>query len=103
MERRMDLEPVIITHATLFNALGEYEAANEEIDRAVQGADASEAEILAQLDHIRFQLEQEGGPGDVMVAPRDQVASLYQSLMSERASDEPGKLAALQAGGYEAQ
>jgi hypothetical protein len=37
-----------------------------------------------------------------MVAPRDQLASLYQTFWDEHASEDPSKLVALKAGGWEA-
>jgi predicted phosphodiesterase len=101
----MSFKNVIVDHRTIFRPLGGFEAAGSEIAKAVQGTDVSEAELLAQLDYVRFILESEAGAEGVMVAPGDQLASLFQSALNEHASTGGGSIKLVQApaGGYEAQ
>lgn len=100
----MATAPVIVTRGTLQKALGDrFEAAGDELTEALGNqADVPVSEALAQLDHVFQQLSQEPGPDDVMVAPRDQLASLYQSFINEHASGDEARLARLPAGGFEA-
>jgi hypothetical protein len=78
-----------------------YEGAYESVRPAADG-DVSRAELLAQLDHVRFQLEQEAGAPGIMVAPRDRLASLYQSMLEELAKEGVGELRQAPGGAFEA-
>lgn len=61
----------------------------------------SETEIYAQLSHILNVLEAENAPADVMIAPRDRLASLFQTYVARR-SVEAGKTVELPSAGLEA-
>ena len=94
---------VIVTRSTFTKAFGQgYEASGDELTAALADqSDVPLSEAMATVDRIVSVLSREAGPDGVMVAPRDQVASLYQSFVSEHASTS-NKLSPLPAGGYEA-
>jgi hypothetical protein len=93
-------ESVIVTRKTFLNA-GGFESAAPDIAVHLAGGNMPVTEALAQLDHVAFELANQPGPDDVMVAPRDRLTAIYQSYVAAHAAD-TGAIRPLPAGGYEA-
>lgn len=95
--------PAIVSYQRLRDALSvnlESTARQAYLESAAD-VEISEVEIAAQLSHALQVLEAEGGPEDVMVSPRDEIASLLQTFLA-RESAKHEKIEPLAAGGYEA-
>ncbi len=102
----MSSEQTLVSYQSLASALrGNFESVASAAESVV-GPDepavpGSQAEMVAQLSHALDTLEQEETNPNVMMTSQDQVASLLQTYVAEKAT-EAGQVEPLASGGLEA-